>query len=70
MNAYEKYLEERLKLKDEEIRIYKNFIEERLNCKIRDEVVPRVVENNGFVREPLYRVITIPESQYVMEGNW
>lgn len=69
MNAYELYLEDMLHLKDKEISIYKNFIEQQLGCKIKDEAMFKTEYNDSGMREVSYRVITIPESRYILRED-
>ena len=69
MNSYEEYLEKQIELKDKEIEIYKNFIEQELGCRIKVIIESeRKFEKIGdkIVR---FKVITIPQSQYVIKLN-
>ena len=66
MNAYEEYLENMLELKDKELDLYKNFIEKNLRCKIRDEVQYRESFSGNKAVTEEYRIITIPESKYIV----
>lgn len=68
MNSYEAYLERIIELREEEIKIYKKFIEEELKCKIREEVFDEMKFDKG-IEGVRFKVITIPQSQYVLELN-
>lgn len=67
VNGYESYLESLLELKEKEIEIYKSFIENKLNCIIKNEVVERTKFNERGLKEVSFKVITIPQSQYIIE---
>lgn len=67
VNGYESYLESLLELKEKEIEIYKSFIENKLNCIIKNEVVERTKFDERGLKEVRFKVITIPQSQYVIE---
>ena len=72
MNSYEEYLEKQLELREQELNIYKNFIENELKCRIREEVVSEKRFDAKEVRTVRFKVITIPQSQYIVklsEGN-
>lgn len=69
MNAYESYLEDMLHLKDKEISIYKDFIEQQLSCKIKDEAMFKTEYDSSGMREVSYRMITIPESRYIFRED-
>lgn len=67
MNSYETYLESIIELREKEIDIYKNFIENELRCRIQDEVVRETKFDKNEVREVRFKVITIPQSQYIIQ---
>ena len=67
MNSYETYLESVIELREKEIDIYKNFIENELRCRIRDEVFRETKFDEKGAREVCFKVITIPQSQYVIQ---
>ena len=67
MNSYEEYLEEQLELKDKEIKIYKDFIEYELKNMIKEEVKSNKFFNGNGFDEVFYKVITIPQSQYIIQ---
>lgn len=67
MNSYETYLESIIELREKEIDIYKNFIENELRCRIQDEVVRETKFDKNEVREVRFKVITIPQSQYILQ---
>lgn len=67
MSSYETYLENVIELREKEINIYKNFIENELRCRIRDEVSKEIKFDGNGAREVRYKVITIPESRYVIQ---
>lgn len=67
VNGYESYLESLLELKEKEIEVYKSFIENKLNCIIKNEVVERTKFDERGLKEVRFKVITIPQSQYVIE---
>ena len=67
MNSYETYLESVIELREKEIDIYKNFIENELRCRIRDEVLRETKFDKNGVREVRFKVITIPQSQYILQ---
>lgn len=70
MNSYYDYMESLLELKDQEIQFYKNFIERELRCKIKNEVIRTIDTSSAKIGEEVtYRVITIPESQYIISGS-
>jgi hypothetical protein len=66
MNIYEEYLEKIIELREQEIDIYKDFIEKELRCKIKEEIRSELeFDNNGRpVKEVHFKIITIPESKY------
>ena len=67
MNSYETYLESVIELREKEIKIYKEFIEQELKCRIRDEVFRETKFDGKGAREVCFKVITIPQSQYVIQ---
>ena len=70
MNSYYDYMESLLELKNQEIELYKNFIERELKCRISDEVIRTVdTSHANFGQEVEYRLITIPESRYMVRGS-
>lgn len=69
MNSYDEYCEKLLKLKEEEIRLYKNFIEQELKCRIRETVETEQRFDETGVRMVRFKVIEIPQSQYVIKLN-
>ena len=70
MNSYDDYMESLLELKNQEIQLYKNFIERELRCKIRDEVIRSTdTGSTNIGQEVEYRIITIPESRYMVRGS-
>lgn len=66
MTSYEIYLEDMLHLKDKEISIYKNFIEQQLSCTIKSETISEIEFSGSGMRDVSYRMITIPESRYII----
>lgn len=66
MNGYEAYLEKVIELREKEIGIYKDFIENQLGRRIQEAVEIDKIWRNG-VEEVSYKVITIPQSQYVVQ---
>lgn len=67
MNSYETYLENVIELREKEIDIYKNFIQNELRCIIRDEVFKETKFDGRRAKEVRVKVITIPESKYVIQ---
>lgn len=67
MNSYETYLESVIELREKEIDIYKNFIENELKCRIKDEVMRETKFDKKGAREVRFKVITIPQSQYIIQ---
>ena len=69
MNGYDEYMERLLELKDREIELYKNFIENELKCKIQTEVMRAEKFNpkTGVVAMETYKYITIPERKYILK---
>ena len=67
MNSYEAYLESIIELREKEIAIYKEFIEQELKCRIRDEVFREMKFDGKGTKEVRFKVITIPQSQYVIQ---
>jgi hypothetical protein len=69
MSAYEEYLEGVLEVKNKEIELYKNFIENTLKCRIRDEIHLIETLNNGKMSTTEFRTITIPETKYLIRND-
>lgn len=67
MNSYETYLESVIELREKEIKIYKEFIENELRCKIQEEVLNEMKFDGKDIKEMRFKVITIPQSQYVLQ---
>lgn len=67
MNSYEEYLEKLLELREQEIDLYKEFIENELKCRIKEEVLKEAKFDNKGVRQVRFKVITIPQSQYILQ---
>ncbi len=67
MNSYEAYLENVIELREKEIKIYKEFIEEELRCRIQEEVLKEMKFDGKGIKEMRFKVITIPQSQYVLQ---
>lgn len=66
MNGYETYLETLLELKEKEIEMYRNFIQNELRCRIQEEVLSETKFDKNGPREVRFKVITIPKSQYIV----
>ena len=67
MDSYENYLESLLELREKEIDLYKEFIENELRCRIKEEVVKETKFDKKEVRQIRFKVITIPQSQYILK---
>ena len=67
MNSYETYLENLLEIKEREINMYKNLIENELRCRIQEAVKSEIKFDNKGEREVRFKVITIPQSQYIVK---
>lgn len=67
MNSYEEYLEKLLELREQEIDLYKEFIENELGCRIKEEVLRETKFDKKEVRQVRFKVITIPQSQYILK---
>lgn len=67
MNSYETYLESVIELREKEIKIYKKFIEQELRCRIQEEVLRETKFDKNGAREVRFKVITIPQSRYVLQ---
>ena len=67
MNSYEAYLDSLLELREKEIDLYKEFIENELKCRIKEEVLKDTKFDKNEVREVRFKVITIPQSQYILQ---
>ena len=51
MNSYETYLENVIELREKEIKIYKEFIENELRCKIQEEVLNEMKFDGKGIKE-------------------
>lgn len=62
------YYEELLVLKEKEIQLYKDFIENKLNCKIREGYMrkERFDNETGMDCYDTYKVIEIPSSVFTL----
>ena len=67
MNSYETYLESLLELREKELDMYKTFVENELRCRIREEVLRETKFEKNGAREVRFKVITIPQSQYILQ---
>lgn len=67
MNSYSMYLENLLEQKEQEINMYKKFIECELQCRIKEELISRINFDSKDNKEEFYKVITIPQVQYVIK---
>ena len=67
MSSYERYLEDLLEVKQKEIDLYRKFVEDQLRCQIKTEVISSNKFNGNRVEEGQMKVITIPQSRYVIE---
>ena len=69
MNGYDEYMERLLELKNRELNLYKDFIENELKCKIQTEVMREEKFNpkTGGVVMETYKYITIPERKYILK---
>lgn len=67
MNSYDTYLESLLELREKELDMYKDFVENELRCRIQEEVLRETKFDKNGVREVRFKVITIPQSQYVLQ---
>lgn len=70
MNSYETYLENIIELREQEIKIYKEFIEKELRCRIQEEVLKEMKFDGKGAKEVRFKVITIPQSQYVLQLDY
>ena len=66
MNSYEEYLEKRLELREKEIDLYKDFIENELGVRIRESIESEVRPGKNGIENVRFKVITIPQKQYVL----
>lgn len=66
MNSYEEYLEKRLELREKEIDMYKDFIENELGVRIRESIESEARPCREGVENVRFKVITIPQKQYVL----
>ena len=69
MNSYSMYLENLLEQKEQEINMYKKFIEHELKCRIREETISKINFDSKDNKDEFYKVITIPQVQYVIKMN-
>lgn len=67
MNSYENYLESLLELREKEIDLYREFIENELRCTIKEEVLKETKFDKNGTRQVRFKVITIPQSQYILQ---
>ena len=68
MNSYEEYLEKMIELREQEISIYKNFIEKELRCRIQEEIQSEPKFDNGRYAEKVrFKIITIPQLKYFVK---
>lgn len=67
MNSYSMYLENLLEQKEQEINMYKKFIECELKCRIREESISKINFDSKDNKSEFYKVITIPQVQYVIK---
>ena len=67
MSSYERYLEDLLEVKQKEIDLYKKFVEGQLRCRIQEEVMSSNRFDRNHMEEGHVKVITIPQSQYVIQ---
>ena len=65
--TYERYLEDLLEVKQKEIDLYRKFVEDQLKCTIQEEVMSCKKFNGSRMEEGMAKVITIPESKYVIK---
>lgn len=69
MSSYERYLEDLLEVKQKEIDLYRKFVEGQLRCTIQEEVMSSKKFDRGRVEEGEFKVITIPQSKFVIQIN-
>ena len=67
MSTYERYLEDLLEVKQKEIDLYRKFVEGQLRCTIQEEAMSCKKFNGNRMEEGMIKVITIPESKYVIK---
>ena len=67
MNSYEAYLEKVINLREQEISIYRDFIENTLGRRIQETVQSEVNCGDKDEKYVRYKVITIPESKYYVQ---
>lgn len=65
----DEYYDKLLALKEEEIRLYKRFIEQELRCRIQETVESEQRFDKPGMRMVRYKVIEIPKSQYIIKMN-
>ena len=66
MNAYERYLEKLLEVKEKELNLYKSFVEKELRCTIQETIESTTRFVDG-VKKGHIKIITIPETRYMIE---
>ena len=64
MNSYESYLEKIIDIREREIGIYREFIENTLGVRIREEVRSEENHSDKDDKYMCYKIITVPESKY------
>ena len=62
-----KFLEKNKDFQVEEIDLYKAFVENELRCRIKEEVLKETKFDKKEVRQVRFKVITIPQSQYILQ---
>lgn len=67
MNSYESYLESLLELREKELDMYREFIQNELRCRIQEEVLSETKFDKNGAKEVRFKVITIPQSQYILQ---
>lgn len=69
MNSYEEYLEKIIELREQEISIYKNFIENELKCRIKESIDTSIEfdKSKGVHKECRYKIIEIPQSRFYVK---
>lgn len=65
MNSYVRYLEDIIKLREQEIKAYKEYIEKELGKRIYMETNNASTLKSG----DYYKTIIIPEARYVININ-
>lgn len=69
MNSYAEYLEKIIELQEQEICIYRNFIENELKCRIKEEIQsePKFDNDGIYTKKVRFKIITIPQSKYFVQ---